>query len=164
MFSLLEARDQDIPAIIDLAEKTWWPAYSKILSPDQISYMLSVIYAPGTLRKQMTDGSQTYLIVKTEDGPQGFAAFGPRTDAPDVFKLYKLYVLPSNQHKGCGRALIEEVKRRLLSIGVHTLDLNVNRHNPAKDFYEKLGFTVIREEDIPVGPYWMNDYVMRLTF
>jgi ribosomal protein S18 acetylase RimI-like enzyme len=42
--------------------------------------------------------------------------------------------------------------------------LNVNRYNPAKDFYEKLGFKIILEEDIPIGQYWMNDYVMRLTF
>jgi ribosomal protein S18 acetylase RimI-like enzyme len=41
--------------------------------------------------------------------------------------------------------------------------LNVNRNNEAKEFYKKLGFKIIREEDIPIGQYWMNDYVMRLT-
>jgi len=24
-----------------------------------------------------------------------------------------------------------------------------------------MGFTIAYEEDIPIGPYWMNDYVMR---
>jgi ribosomal protein S18 acetylase RimI-like enzyme len=47
---------------------------------------------------------------------------------------------------------------------MHVLDLNVNRNNQAKHFYEKIGFNVIREEDIPIGPYWMNDYVMRIEF
>jgi hypothetical protein len=37
----------------------------------------------------------------------------------------------------------------------------VNRYNNAKSFYEKMGFAIVREEDIPIGPYWMNDYVMR---
>ena len=44
---------------------------------------------------------------------------------------------------------------------VNAADLNVNRHNPALAFYERLGFQQHREEDIPIGPYWMNDYVMR---
>jgi diamine N-acetyltransferase len=51
----------------------------------------------------------------------------------------------------------------MIASNVSILDLNVNRHNPAKSFYEKIGFTVLREEDVPIGPYWMNDYVMRFT-
>ena len=48
-----------------------------------------------------------------------------------------------------------------MEAGKETLDLNVNRHNKAKNFYEKMGFQVAYEEDIPIGKYWMNDYVMR---
>ena len=57
--------------------------------------------------------------------------------------------------------MIDEVCRRVLAAGKHTLDLNVNRHNKAKSFYEKMGFTIAYEEDIPIGDYWMNDFVMR---
>jgi ribosomal protein S18 acetylase RimI-like enzyme len=46
--------------------------------------------------------------------------------------------------------------------GATTLQLNVNRNNPAKIFYEKLGFAVLNEEDIDIGNgYFMNDYVMQ---
>jgi GNAT superfamily N-acetyltransferase len=72
-----------------------------------------------------------------------------------------LYCLPVTQGKGYGKILIEEVSRRTKADGKHTLDLNVNRYNKAKTFYEKMGFTVVYEEDIAIGPYWMNDYVMR---
>ena len=57
--------------------------------------------------------------------------------------------------------MIEEVSKRVLDAGKHILELNVQRHNKAKNFYEKMGFSVAYEEDIPIGPYWMNDYVMR---
>lgn len=57
--------------------------------------------------------------------------------------------------------LITEVIDNTISAGKHTLDLNVNRYNKAKSFYEKMGFQVAYEEDIAIGPYWMNDYVMR---
>lgn len=164
MFNITEATEQDIPAIIEIAEKTWWPTYSPILNGEQIRYMLDKIYAPEHLREQMTQGSQTYLILQAEKGVEAFASFGRRPEDPAVFKLFKLYALPSNQKKGCGQALIHEIVLRLLKQNVHVLDVNVNRHNPARSFYEKMGFRLLHEEDIPVGPYWMNDYVLRLEF
>ena len=164
MFNISEATENDIPVIREIADKTWWPAYSSILSAGQIQYMLDTIYAAENMKKDMVSGAQTFLLLRDEGGVRGFASYSIRPEDPAVSKLHKLYVLPTVQAKGYGRALIGEVKRRLLTQNVHKLDLNVNRFNPARHFYEKTGFRVIREEDIPVGPYWMNDYVMRTEF
>jgi ribosomal protein S18 acetylase RimI-like enzyme len=160
--SIREASLSDIHRIQQLAEKTWWPTYSVILAAEQIQYMLDTIYSEASLKKVMENGSQTFILLEDERGSQGFAAYGKRKEQPSVFKLHKIYVLPDNQGKGYGRKLIQEVCKRIQQEGANCLDLNVNRHNPAKQFYERIGFRVIREEDIPIGPYWMNDYVMRL--
>lgn len=164
MFNISQATEKDIPTIQDIADKTWWPTYSTFLSPDQIRYMLNTIYAAGTMKKEMATGSQTYLLLTDESGARAFASYAKRPEDPSVVKLHKLYVLPSVQEKGYGRALIEYVKNKLLKENIHTLDLNVNRYNPARFFYEKYGFRILREEDIPIGNYWMNDYVMRMEF
>ena len=150
----------DIPAIRVLAEDTWWPTYKPILEDDQIRYMLDLIYSVEALTTVMTQGTQQFILLSDDQGPQGFAAYGARADEP-VYKLHKLYVRPGNQGKGYGRMLLHEVVQRVKNQGITTLDLNVNRYNPAKSFYEKAGFSVLREEDIAIGPYWMNDYVMR---
>ena len=43
------------------------------------------------------------------------------------------------------------------------LELNVNRLNSAINFYKKLGFEIIQEEDIDIGNgFFMNDYVLSL--
>lgn len=162
MFNISEATQEDIPAIIAIAENTWWLTYSPILSAAQIRFMLDTIYAPEVLRQAMITGSQTYITLHDERGTQGFASFGGRNEDPNVCKLHKIYVLPENQGKGYGKMLIEEVKTRMRKKNMYILDLNVNRFNPARAFYEKLGFKVLCEEDIPIGPYWMNDFVMRL--
>jgi diamine N-acetyltransferase len=164
MFNISVGTEQDIPAIINIAEKTWWPTYSPILPEEQIRFMLDAIYAPEHIREQMQQGAQTYLLLSEKEGPLGFASFGKRPDDAAVYKLYKLYVLPSTHKKGYGQALIREIVLRVLKQNAHVLDVNVNRHNPARSFYEKFGFKLLREEDIPVGPYWMNDFVLRLTF
>lgn len=164
MFNILKATEKDIPAIREIAERTWWPAYAPILTTDQIDYMLRTIYASESLKNDMAAGSETFLLLTDEEGAQAFASYGRRGAEPKVYKLHKLYVVPEKQEKGYGKALIDEIKRRLQPEDIHALDLNVNRMNTARVFYEKKGFRIIREEDIPIGPYWMNDYVMRLEF
>ena len=164
MFKIAEASEKDIPAIVEIARKTWWDAYSEILDPAQIRYMLDAIYDPATLGAQIVNGAQIYLLLTADGQHQAFAAFGKRSEDSGVYKIHKLYVLPHNQRMGYGQALVDEIQARLRQLQVRILDLNVNRHNSARSFYEKLGFRVIREEDVPVGPYWMNDYVMRLEW
>lgn len=164
MIEVLEANDTHIEIICQIAEKTWEETYKTILSADQMRFMLDTLYAAPELKRLMDNRSQLFLILKDNHGYQGFASFGRRDNDPSISKLHKLYVLPENQGKGYGRILIEEVKKRLVKEGINTLDLNVNRHNRARSFYEKLGFKIIREEDVPIGQYWMNDYVMRLKF
>ncbi|WP_225975267.1 GNAT family N-acetyltransferase [Anseongella ginsenosidimutans] len=72
-----------------------------------------------------------------------------------------MYVLPETQGKGTGRFLINTVELKAKEQGCQVLELNVNRFNKARSFYEKLGFKVQRTEDIPIGPFFMNDYIMQ---
>ncbi len=161
MYLIREATVADVDTIHRLAEAIWWPAYSPILQKEQISYMLSVIYDPLVLYKQIDEKAQTYLLLLEDEGPVGFAAYSPRDENPEVYKLHKLYCLPAVQGKGYGKALINEVAQRVKKAGSNVLELNVNRYNKAKGMYERMGFEVAYEEDIPIGPYFMNDYVMR---
>ena len=72
--------------------------------------------------------------------------------------------MPDNQGKGLGQMRLDAVIQRVRS-RADTLELNVNRHNKALHFYERNHFKVIRTEDIDIGAgYYMNDYVMELSF
>src|SRR5690606_25318222 len=126
----------DIPLIRDISEKTWWPTYTPILTPDQMRYMLDTIYGEDAVQQVMEDKSQHFILLSHDNVPQGFASYGLRPEDPQVCKLYKIYVLPETHGKGFGKRLIEETKQRLLAQSIHTLDLNVNRYNPARTFYE----------------------------
>ncbi|MGY3214180.1 N-acetyltransferase family protein [Mucilaginibacter sp. HD30] len=161
MYVIRKATTNDVATIRQLAEAVWWPAYSPILSTEQLTYMLAEIYSAEKITSQINNGEQTYLLLVEDDNAVAFAAYSPREENADIYKLHKLYCLPATQGKGYGKALINKVCAEVLVAGKNILELNVNRHNPAKHFYEKQGFTVIYEEDIAIGPYWMNDYVMR---
>jgi GNAT superfamily N-acetyltransferase len=124
--------------------------------------MLDSFYSLDVIARQIKKSEQTYLLLFAGDAPVGFAAFSPRPENPDVYKLHKIYCLVETKGLGYGKVLIEEVERRVLAAGKHILELNVNRHNPALGFYIHLGFSIVYEEDIDIGHgYYMNDYVMR---
>jgi diamine N-acetyltransferase len=161
MYTIREANINDVEAIRQLANDTWWPTYGPILEKEQIEFMLREIYSSEKLTDQIANGEQQFILLSEGEQPVAFAAYSPRQENPDIFKLHKLYCLPSTQGKGYGKILISEVCDRVLEAGKSLLELNVNRHNKAKDFYEKMGFIIAYEEDIAIGPYWMNDYVMR---
>lgn len=161
MYVIRNAKLSDVASIIDIAKRTWWPAYSPILAKEQITFMLDEIYSAERIASQIKNDSQTYLLLEEDDRPVAFAAYSPRDEDATIYKLHKLYCLPETQGKGYGRILIAEVIGKAMAETKHAVDLNVNRYNRAKSFYEKMGFTVVYEEDIPIGPYWMNDYVMR---
>jgi len=164
MYSIRKATVADTETIRAIANDTWWATYSAILEKEQINFMLNEIYASEKISAQLESGGQTYLLLEEEGRPVAFAGYSPREEDANIYKLHKLYCLPQTQGKGYGKILINAVIDRTKAAGKHTLDLNVNRYNKARNFYEKMGFAVVYEEDVPFGRYWMNDYVMRLEW
>lgn len=163
MIVIQEAGKADLHTIRQIAHNTWPAAYSQILSASQLNYMLDTLFSDEKLLKDMSEGGQKFIILKNGHQALGFAAYGALAHEKDTMKLHKIYVLPGSQGQGLGKALLEAVIKEAAKSGFKQLLLNVNRHNRARLFYEKLGFLVLREEDIPIGAYWMNDYVMTLS-
>ena len=149
----------DINTIGYLAQQIWPVAYREILSPAQLEYMLKMIYSPEAIKQQM-NLQQQFLIAELDDDPVGFASYSSLSK-DGLFKLHKLYVLPGLHGKGLGKALLDFITEEIISLGATTLRLNMNRKNKAKLFYERNGFTIIKEEDVDIGNnYFMNDFVM----
>jgi ribosomal protein S18 acetylase RimI-like enzyme len=73
-------------------------------------------------------------------------------------------VLPELQGAGLGRYFFEWVKTKAIDNKQKKIFLNVNKNNKARFFYEKLGFSQVKEEVIAIGQgYVMDDYVMEIT-
>lgn len=155
------ATAEDIPLIEQLAQQIWPAAYKEILSPEQSAYMMELIYSPASLQKQLVQQQHTFLIISFHNQPIGFASYSP-LDKPGIYKLHKIYVDSSIRGKGIGKAIIDFIVNEIKG-NANALWLNVNRYNKARFFYEKIGFNIIKEEDIDIGNnYFMNDYVMEL--
>jgi len=160
-FTVRDADERDVYLIQEIAHKVWPNTYGSIVPEGQVEYMLELIYTPESLKNQMNNLNHRFLILEQEGRGLGFASYS--SIEPGLFKLQKLYVLTELQGKGGGKFLLEEVIKNIRRENGETLILTVNRNNKAKNFYEKRGFKVIREEKVDIGNgYVMDDYIMEL--
>lgn len=158
--SIKLASIEDIPAIVKIAYDTWFVTYQDVISQAQIEYMFGEMYTPESIYKQMDFYKHAFLILYQAEMPIGFASFGKLEEPINTYKLHKLYLLPSEQNKGFGRILLNEVEKQVADLGADHLHLNVNRKNPALSFYEKLGYEIIETVDIPFAEFWLNDFIL----
>ena len=163
MFEIKPATTNDIPLIRELTFRVWPQTYASILSQEQINYMLDMMYSEASLEKQMTKDDCQFIIVYENGNPVGFASFAEAE--PKRWKLHKIYVLPNQQGKGTGRFVIDHIIEQIKEKDASALFLQVNKHNTAKSFYEKLGFQEVDFINLDIGNgFFMNDYIMEKKF
>lgn len=156
--TIRNASASDSATIRAIAAGTWPTAYGHIISAEQIAYMLDMMYSDASLHEQMQKGHRFYLAL-LDEVPIGFASISQ--EDWQSCKLNKLYVLPTTQKTGAGRALLDHSISYARETGATTLFLQVNKHNVAKGFYEKMGFTISKEIKLDIGNgFFMDDYIM----
>lgn len=162
MLEIRKASEKDIPLIRALCFKIWPQTYSHLLSQEQIDYMLDMMYSAASLQKQMEEDGCVFITVYDDQEPVAFASFNEYK--PRIWKLHKIYVLPDQQGKSIGRLIINYIVAEIKPKNAKAIQLQVNRENEAKYFYQKLGFTIIETADFDIGGgYFMRDYIMELT-
>ena len=154
---------EQLSIVIDLTKKIWPVAYGEILSKAQLDYMIHKFYNETALRELMQKGHVFYLAQDENEKYVGFLSYELNCE-PNKTKIHKIYVLPETQGTGLGRQFFELVKEKALEKNQNAIFLNVNKYNKAIHFYNKLGFTKVKDEVIDIGNgYVMDDYVMEVA-
>lgn len=173
----------DRTLIRSISERTWPSTYGHIISQEQIDFMLDWMYSDASLEKQMNTGCEFYIASIKKENEQwdaiGFCSVSPddekveeesnnateKSEKSRAHKLNKLYILPSAQGTGAGKALLNQAIEVAKAAGSSSIFLQVNKHNNAYSFYLKQGFIKEAEFKFDIGNgFYMDDYVMRLTF
>ncbi|MBP2226943.1 GNAT superfamily N-acetyltransferase [Azospirillum agricola] len=88
------------------------------------------------------------LIAELDGVPAGFAltflTYSTWEGRPGLF-VEDLYVTPEARTHGVGRKLLSAVARRAVERGYRRVDLNVLDWNPARGFYDRVGFRQMKE-------------------
>lgn len=159
MMGFYPATPRDFALIADIARRTWPETYGQILSREQIEFMLDKFYSTAALMQNLADGHRI-MILDYQGTAVGFYALQPGYK-PSVSHLHKIYLLPEFHGRGMGSAMLSDAENLARTLGDKTMTLNVNRFNPAQQFYSRHGFETLQNVDIPIGHgYWMEDYIM----
>ena len=161
MLDIRKATITDIPTIREMAAISFPHTYNKILSPEQITYMMEWMYSSDSLYKQMTIDGHIYYIALLHDKPVGYLSV--QQEGEHTFHLQKLYIRPYAQGMHIGTQLFHHAIKVIKNIhpAPCQMRLNVNRINTALLFYEKMGMKKVDEGDFHIGNgYYMNDYIM----
>ncbi len=124
-FTLRDATAHDYPVFARLSPALGVP--DPLLTPEQFA----------------TQRLPTVILVEEEGAPIGYAYWrieGPRAHVANVV------VDEAARGRGAGRALMEELRRRVLAAGCSRWSLNVKQDNaPAIHLYATCGFAIERE-------------------
>lgn len=162
-FSTLKTPDS-LQIIRDIAADIWPKTFKNILSPEQISYMMQMMYAPEVMEKELADGYK-FEIISIDDIPAGYMVTSV-CDAPGTVKLHKLYLLDKFHAQGIGSQMLSHVTEEYRKLGFTRLILNVNKYNKrAIKAYIRNNFTTIKSVKIDIGNgFFMDDFVMEKKF
>ncbi len=163
MIVITEATKSGLLIVQAIAHRTLPGTFGDILSPEQISYMLDMMYSLDALKRQVDEQNHIFLLARAENFEKyfGFISYELTYKNEAITKIHKLYLLPESQGKGVGRLLIDHVTELARQHNNNRLALNVNKHNKAIQFYERMGFTVVDTETINIGNgFIMDDLIM----
>jgi diamine N-acetyltransferase len=157
--SIREMRHEDIPAVGELAERTWRKHYApNIVSYEQIEYMIPQSCSPEAIFSSMQIRHQKTWLSFEGKTLIGYITMEPR--AHGAWLVDKLYVDNDRQRRASGTALLNHV---IDTLRPTELTLRVNRKNyTAINFYFKQGFVIetVDVRDIGKG-YFMDDFLMK---
>ncbi len=158
---IIRNQDSDFNDIRTIAQEVWPIAYGSILSQSQLDYMMKMMYSVSALRQQATEKRHHFILAIDDTVPVGFASYEFNSGGTHKTKVHKIYILSSRQGKGIGKLLLDFILNEAENQNEKAVFLNVNKYNPAQHFYQKLGFSIVKDEVIDIGNgYVMDDFVM----
>lgn len=150
---------ESLQIVRDIADEVWPKTFAPILPPEQIPYMMNMMYAPEVMERELREGYRFVALI-VDGTPSGYISWSPYK--ADTAKLHKVYLLTSCHGKGFGRLMLDYASDVCRAAGFKKLRLNVNKHNErAISVYLKNGFETVESVRNDIGGgFFMDDYVM----
>jgi diamine N-acetyltransferase len=160
--------DADLPALSELAKRTWRDAFGESVSAEESADELEETRSERYFRSAL--GTDTILVAEAEGELVGYVQFGdvriPEVDPkPDDRGLHRVYVETRRQGRGIGRKLVQAALshprlRRAPRVYLQVWD----RNRRAVALYESFGFRTVGTTRVTIGSNEVGeDLVMELA-
>ena len=152
---------EELVRVRNIADVIWPETFKDILSPEQICYMMQMMYAPEVMSREQSDG-YSFNIILADGRDAGYVVYSAYGD-DGTAKLHKVYLLKEFHRQGIGQKMLEYACSRCREQGFTSVLLAVNKQNlPAQKAYLRHGFVMEKAVKCDIGHgFFMDDYLMR---
>ncbi|MCM1382704.1 MAG: GNAT family N-acetyltransferase [Muribaculaceae bacterium] len=156
----VKTKDQ-IERTAALADEIWHEWFPRILSAEQIDYMVEKFQSAAAMTRQISEENYRYFIIRKGESCIGYTAIKP--DGDSLF-LSKIYIKKEHRGNGYGKEVFEFLKNICREEGFTSIWLTVNKYNESSiAVYKKIGFELFGEGVADIGGgFVMDDYYFRL--
>ena len=144
------AKTEELEAIRNLAIETIEHTCSHDYSPDQLNAWTAAIRG-NTERWEQSIGNQYFLVAEIDQRIVGFASL-------DQCYVDFMYIHQDFTRKGIAKTLYKRLEIQARSVGCTLLTSHVSK--TALPFFEKVGFSIIREKIQAIKGVTISNYQM----
>ena len=134
-----EFRENDVESIAQLIHRTIDVCYTSVYPPRAVEFFKS-FHSRDRILERSKQGD--ILVVEQNGNVIGTGAIVEN-------EIYGVFVEPTMQGDGHGRAIMRELESRAIANGHREVVLSVSL--PSREFYEALGYEIQQETHIDVG-------------
>lgn len=139
MLKVRKATPNDAPIIAKINVDTWKVCYKGMLPDDFLKNRNLTEDRVLAIQNKIKSEEAIYFVAEYNNEVIGFCCGGDKRDKdyPFKYEIVAIYVLPSMQNKGAGKALLNEFKKAINNEPFYLYALNENLK--AHKFYQKNG-------------------------
>lgn len=161
---ITRAGTADAELIADLSRSTFYQAYAKANTVDDMERFMNEQFARERLIKEVVDGSGIFLLAYDGNEAVGYVRMrvNHQLNNGDAIEIARLYVAAHVIGKGVGSALMESCLQIAKDMQMKTVWLGVwEKNDRAITFYQKWGFEKFGEQIFQLGTDRQTDYLMK---
>ena len=153
--------DEQLAQLARLANEIWHEYFARLLSPEQIDYMVQMYQSPDALTRAVRREGYTYFLGYEGDDLVGYC--GVKPDGDRLF-LSKLYLRSDMRGKHLSSLLLARAVELACTEGKRAVYLTCNKYNAhSLDVYHAKGFKDVDAVVTDIGPgVVMDDYILQL--
>lgn len=166
MLNIRRINNADTNLIASLSRQTFYDTFHSQNTEEDMQLFLEENFNSHTVRLEINDPENTFLIAENGGVPVGYAKLSEKTGMPKMvgkkaMEICRIYALKDHIGQGVGSSLMHKCIEIAKEKEKQVIWLGVWEHNErAIKFYESKGFTKFGEHEFILGNDAQNDWLM----
>ncbi|HEX4959011.1 MAG TPA: GNAT family N-acetyltransferase [Lacibacter sp.] len=157
----------DAELIADLSRITFYDAFAKDNTKENMDHFMSTVFTKEALMQQVLNNEGIFLLAYDGDDVVGYVRMREENEeqimeGADAIEIARIYAVQQSVGKGVGPALMQACIDMAVELKKSVIWLGVWEKNPrAIAFYQKWGFEKFGEHIFPIGNDPQTDWLMK---